>query len=79
MPSSPITRIPDPLSDRFALSELPAIAPWVAERIRLLGPTAVRDALAAEGADIAEPQRMDTWVSALTRLNGPLWEALDVA
>jgi hypothetical protein len=79
MPSSSITRIPDPLSDRFALSELPAIAPWVAERIELLGPDAVGEALVADGADINEPQRMDTWVSALTRLNGPLWEALDVA
>lgn len=79
MPSSRIDRIADPLNDRFTLDDLASIAPWVAEEIRLVGRAAVCDHITARGGDPRQPQLMATWVGALTALNGPFWEALDVA
>jgi len=72
-------RIPDPLTDKFALSELPRIAPWVAEELQALGMPEVCARLQSVGLDPHSPQLMSTWVSVVTNDRSPLWEALQVA
>jgi hypothetical protein len=75
MPASHLDRIADPLRERFYLKDLPAIAPWVAEEIDFAGVDDVRRIVAELGYDPAAPQLMMTWVSALSRLRGAVWDA----
>lgn len=77
MPAARIHRIIDPLQERFALADLPSIAPWVAEQIEDVGRNAVCDEIRARGVDPGAPQPMHVWVGALTALHDPLWEALE--
>jgi hypothetical protein len=79
MASSAFDRIADPLVDRFSLDDLPRIAPWVAEEIRLVGVDAVRDYIGRRGDDPDAAQPMTAWIAALRSCSGPMWEALDVA
>ena len=72
-------RTSSPPRDRFASSELQEIAPWVAEEIDRAGPDNVRAMVRAAGENPDEPQRVQTWVAAIARLQGPFWEALNVA
>lgn len=65
--------VPNPLSDKFALADLPRYAPWVAERIEAVGAEKIRDFLASSGQDVDEPQLMTTWFGALTRCEGSYW------
>jgi hypothetical protein len=73
MSTSNAASIPDPLSDRFAIGDLPRYAPWVAERIEAVGLDKMRTLLGQLGHDPDEPQLMTTWFSALTRSEGHLW------
>jgi hypothetical protein len=50
----------------------------VAEEIEAHGVDAVRAEVEGRGLIPDEPQPMTVWVSALTVLKGPLWEALQV-
>lgn len=75
MPASRLDRIADPLRERFHLKDLPAIAPWVAEEIDFAGAEDVGRVVAGLGYDPAQPQLMMTWVSALSRLRGAIWDA----
>ena len=65
--------------DTFALSDLPRVAPWVAEQIDTLGIDVVRETVADSGVDPDEPQRIAVWVAAVSRCRGRLWEVLDLA
>lgn len=75
MPASSIDRIPDPLTDKFALNELPRIAPWVYEEITSVGSENIKSILADRGCDGDEPQPMTTWVSALSACHSNVWQA----
>ncbi len=72
---SQLNRIRDPLTESFTLSELPKIAPWVAEQIEAEGVDHVAKIL----AEMGEPQpahAMVSWVTAVRRASGGLREAL---
>ncbi len=73
MAASTLTHVPDPLRDSFTLSELPKIAPWVAEELQQLGRNEVGKVLLRWGRDIDEPLPMTTWVSVLKRCHSDLW------
>lgn len=66
--------VPDPLTDRFALYDLPRYAPWVAEQIDDIGRDNVFSKLRDIGRNPDEPQRMTDWVSALSRCTGDMWD-----
>jgi len=65
--------IVDPLKDHFWLRDLHRYAPWVAERISAVGEERVRAAVTNLGQHPDQPQRMDVWVSAVTRCEDPGW------
>lgn len=71
-----VHHIPDPLTDKFDLADLPHIAPWVYDEITAAGEGTVKDEVAHMGLDPDEPQAMPTWVLALERCHSPLWSAL---
>jgi hypothetical protein len=68
--------VPDPLRDKFLLSDLPKIAPWVSEEIGKVGADRIFADLAKRGFDGHEPQAMTNWVSALSACHSDLWVAL---
>src|ERR1700712_5226804 len=47
--------VPDPLTDRFTLEQLPRLALWVAEQINMLGKTRIADAIMAGDPKAALP------------------------
>jgi hypothetical protein len=76
MPASHLDHVPDPLTDKFHLGELPRIAPWVYDEITAIGVGAVEHTIARMGEDPKDPQRMQTWVAAVSQHHSPFWGAL---
>jgi hypothetical protein len=76
MPASNLDRIPDPLTDKFSLDELPRIAPWVYDEITAIGVDEVEHTIADMGENPNAPQRMQTWVAALSHHHSDFWGAL---
>jgi hypothetical protein len=76
MPASHLNRILDPLADKFALADLPKVAPWVYEEIAVIGIKQIDHAVAELGENPREPQLMRTWVAAIDRQHSALWQAL---
>lgn len=68
--------VPDPLTDKFSLADLPRIAPWVFDEITAIGVDEVKHTIADLGEDPDEPHSMPMWVSAMSRSHGELWSAL---
>lgn len=76
MPASSLPRIPDPLTDKFNLDELPRIAPWVFDEIASIGVNDVKHTLAEMGENPDDAQFMRTWVSAISRNHSDIWQGL---
>ena len=73
---SPVFPPPDPLKDHFAVEQLPAIAPWIAEQIQSIGRDRIFAAIAAAGEDPDQPLPMSTWVAAIQHFADPISDAL---
>jgi hypothetical protein len=76
MTASSLDRIPDPITDKFDLSELPRIAPWVYDEITAIGVDEVEHTIADMGEDPKSPLRMQTWVAAVSHHHSAFWGAL---
>lgn len=76
MSASGLSRIRDPLTEKFSLDELPKIAPWVYDEVTAIGVDEVKGTIAEMGEDPDAPQLMPTWVSAVSRNHSDLWLAL---
>jgi hypothetical protein len=73
---SPAFPPPDPLRDHFAIEQLPAIAPWIAEQIQAIGRDRIFATIAAAGDDPDEALPMSTWVAAIQHYTSPISDAL---
>ncbi|MDB5473183.1 MAG: hypothetical protein JWP99_486 [Devosia sp.] len=76
MTASSIDRIANPLTDKFALDELPKIAPWVYEQIIAVGTVNVTMLLESSAPDETAQYPMTAWVSALSACHSELWQSL---
>jgi hypothetical protein len=66
----------DPLNGKFALTDLPRVAPWIYEEVAAIGVHQVKSAIASAGADPEAPQPMSQWVRAVTMHRSPIDDAL---